>query len=484
MICCEYAHAMGNSVGALYKYTDLTDEDSLYQGGFIWDFIDQAIMKKNSNGEEFLAYGGDFEDRPTDYNFCGNGLVFANREVTPKMAEVKYCYQNIKINIQKDYIKIKNNTLFTNLNKYRCLLGLTRDGIEVERMNSKIDLEPMAETSIKMPFTNYNEVGEYILTVSFFLDNNEEWSEEVHEVAFEQAIICKKEKNEISPVVNKLKVIDGDIHLGVHGDNFRVLFSRVKGGIVSYIYNGKEYILEPIKINFWRAPIDNDIANGMPFKSGAWKLASLYGRAKMEHFKEKLEGVEVIYTYILPALENVKIEVKYLVKETGIIEISGELEGAKGVPNIPEFGMIFVLKNTLKNLVWYGRGLGESYQDRKKGCKIGIYEEVVGKIVPYLRPQESGNKSDVRYAKIYDDNGDGLIFKGNNINFSASPYTPHEIENANHIYELPSFNKTIVRVSGNQMGVGGDDTWGAPVHEEFTLSGEENHSFKFSFSGV
>ena len=484
MICCEYAHAMGNSVGALYKYTDLTDEDSLYQGGFIWDFIDQAIMKKNSNGEEFLAYGGDFEDRPTDYNFCGNGLVFANREVTPKMAEVKYCYQNIKINIQKDYIKIKNNTLFTNLNKYRCLLGLTRDGIEVERMNSKIDLEPMAETSIKMPFTNYNEVGEYILTVSFFLDNNEEWSEEGHEVAFEQAIICKKEKNEISPVVNKHKVIDGYIHLGVHGDNFRVLFSRVKGGIVSYIYNGKEYILEPIKINFWRAPIDNDIANGMPFKSGAWKLASLYGRAKMEHFKEKLEGVEVIYTYILPALENVKIEVKYLVKETGIIEISGELEGAKGVPNIPEFGMMFVLKNTLKNLVWYGRGLGESYQDRKKGCKIGIYEDVVGKSVPYLRPQESGNKSDVRYAKIYDNNGDGLIFKGDNINFSASPYTPHEIENANHIYELPSFNKTIVRVSGNQMGVGGDDTWGAPVHEEFTLSGEENHSFKFSFSGV
>ena len=107
MICCEYAHAMGNSVGALYKYTDLTDEDSLYQGGFILDFIDQAIMKKNSNGEEFLAYGGDFEDRPTDYNFCGNGLVFANREVTPKMAEVKYCYQNIKINIQEDYIKIK-----------------------------------------------------------------------------------------------------------------------------------------------------------------------------------------------------------------------------------------------------------------------------------------------------------------------------------------------------------------------------------------
>lgn len=480
MICCEYAHAMGNSLGALYKYTDLTEEDPLYQGGFIWDFIDQAIVKENSNGKKFLAYGGDFEDRPTDYNFCGNGLVFANREVTPKMAEVKYCYQNIKIIILEDKINIKNKNLFTNLNEYECFFILTRDGIEIDRKTTIIDLAPMSEKSIEIPFVRENNIGEYILTVSFCLSKDEIWAEEGYEIAFEQKVlyVVKKDKKEYK---GNLSIVDGDIHVGVHGENFRVLFSRVKGGLVSYVYDGNEYILERPKLNFWRAPVDNDIANGMTFNNSIWKIASLYGKATMKSFKELEEGIEVWYTHTLPMLDKVNVDVKYLVKEDGLIEITGEYFGTEGIPNIPEFGMMFILKSDLDKVLWYGRGPSDNYTDRKDGCKIGIYEGCVNDLVPYLRPQEYGNKSDVRYAKVFSDNGFGLIFEGENLNFSALPYTPHEIENATHSFELPPVYHTIIRVSQEQMGVGGDDTWGAPVHEEFTISGEENHKFKFIF---
>lgn len=182
-------------------------------------------------------------------------------------------------------------------------------------------------------------------------------------------------------------------------------------------------------------------------------------------------------------VDKVKIDVKYLVKKDGTIDITGEYFGAEGIPNMPEFGMMFTLKSDLDKVLWYGRGPEESYFDRKHGCKIGIYEGLVTDFTPYLRPQEYGNKSDVRYAKVFNDNKDELIFKGENLNFSALPYTPHEIENAAHFYELPPINHTIVRVSQEQMGVGGDDTWGAPVHKEFTISGEENHKFKFTFGG-
>ena len=480
MICCEYAHAMGNSLGALYKYTDLTEEDPLYQGGFIWDFIDQAIVKENSNGKKFLAYGGDFEDRPTDYNFCGNGLVFANREVTPKMAEVKYCYQNIKIIILEDKINIKNKNLFTNLNEYECFFILTRDGVEIDRKTTIIDLAPMSEKSIEIPFVRENNIGEYILTVSFCLSKDEIWAEQGYEIAFEQKVlyVVKKDKKEYK---GNLSIVDGDIHVGVHGENFRVLFSRVKGGLVSYVYDGNEYILERPKLNFWRAPVDNDIANGMTFNNSIWKIASLYGKATMKSFKELEEGIEVWYTHTLPMLDKVNVDVKYLVKEDGLIEITGEYFGTEGIPNIPEFGMMFILKSDLDKVLWYGRGPSDNYTDRKDGCKIGIYEGCVNDLVPYLRPQEYGNKSDVRYAKVFSDNGFGLIFEGENLNFSALPYTPHEIENAAHSFELPPVYHTIIRVSQEQMGVGGDDTWGAPVHEEFTISGEENHKFKFIF---
>lgn len=480
MILCEYAHAMGNSLGALYKYTELTEEDPIYQGGFIWDFIDQAIVKENCNGEKFLAYGGDFEDRPTDYNFCGNGLVFANREITPKMPEVKYCYQNIKIDIFEDKINIKNKNLFTNLNEYECSFILTRDGVEIDRNTTIIDLAPISEKSIKIPFERRNNTGEYILTVSFCLSKDEIWAEEGYEIAFEQKVlyVVKEDKKEYEGV---LSIVDGDIHVGIHGENFRALFSRIKGGLVSYLFDNKEYILERPKLNFWRAPVDNDIANGMAFDNSIWKLASLYGKASMEYYNELEEGVEVCYSYKLPMLDKVKVDVKYLVKRNGAIEITGEYFGTEGIPNIPEFGMMFTLKSDLDKVLWYGRGPSDNYTDRKDGCKIGIYEGCVNDLVPYLRPQEYGNKSDVRYAKVFSDNGFGLIFKGDNLNFSALPYTPHEIENAAHSFELPPVYHTIIRVSQEQMGVGGDDTWGAPVHEEFTISGEENHKFKFIF---
>ena len=235
------------------------------------------------------------------------------------------------------------------------MLGLTRDGIEIDRMNTIIDLAPMSEKSIEIPFVRENNIGEYILTVSFCLSKDEIWAEEGYEIAFEQKVlyVVKKDKKEYK---GNLSIVDGDIHVGVHGENFRVLFSRVKGGLVSYVYDGNEYILERPKLNFWRAPVDNDIANGMTFNNSIWKIASLYGKATMKSFKELEEGIEVWYTHMLPMLDKVKVDVKYLVKEDGLIEITGEYFGTEGIPNIPEFGMMFTLKSDLDKVLWYGRG--------------------------------------------------------------------------------------------------------------------------------
>lgn len=485
-ICCEYAHAMGNSVGALSKYTDLTKEEPRYQGGFIWDFIDQAIEKTSPTGQRFLAYGGDFMDRPCDYNFCGNGLLFADRSLTPKIYEVKYCYQSIDVKVQKESLIITNRYLFSNTNEFTCLLTLAADGKVIEKTSVVVDAKPGESVKVEQPFDQFDKDKEYVLTVSFLLKEDVIWAGKGHEIAFGQFVLQSKEMEQrVASKAETLRIVDGDTHLGLYSKDTSVMFSRIRGGIVSYIYKGKELILQDPKLNFWRAPVDNDFGNQMPRESALFKTAGLYAKGRYLGFHELQECVEVSYSYELPYGCKGKVLVNYQVYPDGSIKVKGRYEGSRSMPYLPEFGMLFTLPREFNQLTWYGRGPVESYADRKEGCKLGIYDSRVEKeMVPYLKPQECGNKCDVRYGRLYNDGGIGVEFSGNDLNFSALPYTPHQIESAMHAYELPPIYQTVVKLSQVQMGVGGDDTWGAPVHEEFRYKGHKIYGFNFTIRGV
>jgi beta-galactosidase len=265
---------------------------------------------------------------------------------------------------------------------------------------------------------------------------------------------------------------------------------------MSYKYGGREMVKRIPKPNFWRAPTDNDVGNCMPSRYAQWKIASLYSthlpyedRSKWDRKLNPVlevfdDRAEITYIYNLPTTPKSECEVKYVVTGDGTIEVNLTCE-PKGLPPMPEFGMMFKLDADYENLEWFGMGPEETYIDRETGGRLGIYRnKVIDNMAKYIVPQECGNKLGVRYAKLTDNSGRGFIFMGDNMEFSALPYTPHEIENAAHGYELPQIHYTVVRANLRQMGIAGDQTWGARTHDEYLLPTDEKLSFSFSFKGI
>lgn len=492
-ICCEYTHAMGNSCGAMYKYTDLTDTEPLYQGGFIWDYIDQSITKKNRYGEEFQAYGGDFSERPTDYNFSGNGIVYGGeRNESPKMPSVKYNYQNISIKINEEQVVIQNKNLFLNTNHYSCLVSLAKDGQRIKTETMETDIVPLSKKTYELPVKKQKTPGEYTVTVSFVLKEDTLWALRGHEIAFGQTVY-KVEEPELNKNYNSVKVIHGKMNLGVKGINFDVLFSYQNGGLVSYRYAGKELLKTIPMPNFWRAPIDNDCGNLMPQRYAQWKIASLYATHKASGsfvsqppvIVEKENCVSITFIYNIPTTPQTECKMTYTVFGDGMINTKLSYLPVKELGDMPEFGVMLKMDADYDRLEWYGLGPQETYADRLQGAKLGIYNnKVIDNMAKYLVPQECGNKMGVRYAKVMDEKGRGMVFFGENLCFSALPYTPHEMELASHAYELPPVHYTVIRVAKAQMGIGGDDSWGARAHEEFLLPVDEPMEFEFYFKGI
>ena len=490
-ICCEYTHAMGNSCGAMHKYTDLTDTEPLYQGGFIWDYIDQSIYKKDRYGKEYQAYGGDFDDRPCDYNFSGNGIAYGgDREPSPKMQEVKFNYQNITALVEKDKVTVINKNLFINTDTFTCVAILEKDGKEVKRAYMETHTAPLSQDIYELPFLVQTIPGEYAVTVSFRLREDTLWAKAGHEVAFGQGIY-QVEQPEVGHK-GKLEVVRSIHNIGVKGDGFRVMFSYLNGGLVSYVYGGVEMIKAIPKPNFWRAPTDNDCGNLMQMRYGQWKLASMYASHKNPNgcvYAPELEVQEdcaiVTFTYCLPTIPASKCRLSYKVFGDATVETTLSYDPVKELSNMPEFGVIFKLDADYNKVTWYGMGPEETYTDRRKGAKLGIYEnQVADNVARYMVPQECGNKTGVRWAKVTDRKGRGMLFAGDQMEFSALPWTPHEMENAAHPFELPEVHYTVVRVAAQQMGVGGDDSWGAKTHEEYLLDTKNKMKFTFSFKGI
>ena len=501
-IMCEYTHAMGNSCGAMHKYTDLTDTEPRYQGGFIWDYIDQSILKKDRYGKDFQAYGGDFLERPSDYNFSGNGICYGgDRDPSPKMQEVKFNYQNISILFEKEgKFTVVNKNLFANTDRFRCVAVLQKNGVVVKKQEIETAVPPLSSKDYEIPFAilraddkdqKKDPDAEYTLTVSFQLKEDMSWADAGHEVAFGQKIYKKIPAFHASE--KPIRVVHGKVNIGVKGEDFDCLFSMLSGGLVSYRYAGKEMIEKIPMPNFWRAPVDNDNGSMAPARYAQWKIASMYishrNGGMFDNVPTKVEEkdntVTVTYTYFMPTTPAGKCQVSYTVFGDGTIETKLMYDPVEGLPDMPEFGMMFQFNADYDNLTWYGMGPEETYADRRHGAKLGIYSnKVADNMAKYLVPQECGNKVGVRYARLVDAKGRGMMFEGDELSFSALPYTPHELENAAHVYELPQVHHTIVRVALAQMGVGGDDSWGSLVHPEYHIDVTKPLEFTFRFKGI
>ncbi len=499
-ICCEYTHAMGNSCGGMHKYTDLSDREPRYQGGFIWDYIDQSLWAKNRYGEDYQAYGGDFGDRPTAYNFSGNGIVYGDdRTPSPKMQEVKFNYQNISVCMEEKKLLIKNKNLFLNTNVYDCVAEWRLNGEVIGKKVLETDVEPLSEKEYELPFYGQEKrSGEYAILVSFHLKEDVPWAGKGHEVAFGQMVYsydaAEQPVKTDSEGKTPLQLIRGIENFGVKGEDFEILFSGERGGLVSYCYKGRELLADIPRPNFWRAPTDNDRGAGSEKYYAQWKLASLYQEHRTEEYwknrgpeiDENEDGSVYIRLQLLLSTSPVSsVDVGYLIFPDGTVTMQMDYEPVKELHDMPEFGFMFTMDASFDHVQWYGLGPEETYADRKCGGKLGIYENRVSdNMARYLRPQECGKKEEVRFLKVMDKEGYGLLFTGNKMSASVLPYTPHELEAAKHSYELPAVHHTIVRAAKAQMGVGGDDSWGAKVHPEYLLDVSEPMHFEVSFQGI
>lgn len=521
-LCCEYTHSMGNSNGGMFKYTDLEETEPRYQGGFIWDFCDQSLLRRDAYGTPYEAYGGDFGERPCDYTFSGNGIVAGDRYEYPKLQEIKYNYQNLRIRIDSAHFTVKNRNLFTPASDFACSVRLERDGRFVLEKPVLVSVPPLAEKTYDLPFALPEAPGEYTVTVSFRLREKCLWAEAGYEIAFGQRVFAVGEKKRpayAEEALSRFRIAASGYNFGAVTQNTAALVSRLNGnGLQSYRYAGREYLLQTPRLSFWRALTDNDRGNHLGARCGVWRNCSLYADVlprdlSMDHYLdevrnnpsvEKKKGELVIrQVYYLPTEKEAQVPVTYTLCADGSVRIELDWEPRPDLPEMPEFGMLFTLPMDLENLTFYGNGPKECYCDRERGAKLGIWHTTVTEnMTRYLVPQECGNRTAVRWAELTDDQGRGLAFsfeegteidtrgaRGNaapgGMDFSALPYTPEEIESAAHHTELPRRHYTIVRVSLMQMGVAGDDSWGARTHEEFLVPSKTQHlHFAFRIRGI
>ncbi len=534
-ICCEYTHSMGNSNGAMFKYTELTESEPRYQGGFIWDFVDQSIREKDEYGQEIQTYGGDHMERPTDYSFSGNGIVAGDRMPYPKLQEVKYCYQNIGIEIFMDgpdkensanedalqaaaadgrlFARIKNRNLFVNTEIYTPVLTVRKNGETILKKSlPPVGIAPLSEDVIELPWTlpcgNEEDIktgaAEYAVTLSFNLKKDTVYAGKGHEAAFGQAVFTVGQEAPKSLQKEELaafRIIPGTFNVGAKGKDFAAQISFLNGGGLTSLRAGARELIEAApRLNFWRCPTDNDKGNRMAARYGQWKLASLYagimpvemnaGAAellgKYPIIKTAKDHLDVTLCYFLPTAPAGRAEVTYSIFADGTIRFTLDYDPVEGLSPMPEFGMMFKFGGRYNRITWYGNGPDETYCDREKGAKLGVYSQTTREAMTrYLVPQECGNKTGVRWAKLTDAAGKGILFTSDlPMNFSALPWSPEEVENADHYSELAPSHYTWVRCSMMQMGVGGDDSWGARTHDEFLLPADRPLHFTFTMRAV
>lgn len=509
VVLCEYAHSMENSLGNFQEYIDDFEKYDNMCGGFIWDFVDQALHVKDENGNDNYLYGTDFQgqephkliDIPnttamtgSNVYFCANGIIGADRKPHPQIVEVKHGYQNIGIiavDASNGEFKFKNKFLFTNLSDFNCKWVIKAEGEEVLSGElGKIECAPLEECNIKIDFDSSKlpKDKEVILTVSFETTKESLGIEKDYEIAFEQFIINAMPQPKDDNADGNLDFDINGKRVTVKGDNLEVIVDD--GKIVSYKIEGKELLKAPLMPNYFRALTDNDIdflnftpqwAKFHPFY--AWQRATHHTRAdKTEVIKNK-NAVEIHIAFSTAGLK--KSVATYRIYPDGRLYVFHSAVPTKGMLR---FGYQMTMDKSMEYITWYGRGPKPTYIDRKLGSKIDLYKSSVTDFeYRYMRPQESSNRCDVRYFTLTDKNGFGIkvdAYYDNPINFSAYHYTTDGLEKATHINDIPYEDITTVNIDHRQLGVGGDLPGQAFVREPYTMPKGQKQEYSFVITPI
>ncbi len=514
LIQCEYAHAMGNSVGNLQDYWDVIEKYDALQGGFIWDWVDQGILTTNAEGEQYWAYGGDFgpEDVPSDGNFCINGLVNPDRGIKPPIREVKKVYQYIAFepaDLKNGIINIKNKYAFRNLSDFDFSWEIVGDGKIIKSGNlQEVQALPGESVPVNIDISFDAQPGvEYFLNLKASLKNRDGLLEAGTELAAGQIVLPV---SVALPAVNiaampAISTKESDNEVEVAGEGFSIIFDKTAGTISSFKKGETEFIKRGPEPNFWRAPIDNDFGNNLHQRSRIWREAGKERRVESVDVT-KNSGISVKVAFAFNLVDNqdetiAKHNTAYTVFGSGDVVVENHFKMTKNnLPEIVRMGTNLIMPRQFDQMAWLGRGPHESYWDRKTGAFVGLYEgSVADQFWAYIRPQENGNKTDVRWMTITDRAGNGLFFAGMPLlEVSAHHNLQEDLESMErtdgrqregdqvvnrHINDVKPRDLTSVNVDYRQMGVGGDNSWGAWTHDQYRLTGKE-YKYSFRMKGI
>lgn len=488
LIQCEYAHAMGNSVGNFQDYWTAIESHRQLQGGFIWDWVDQGLLRREPC--EHFVYGGDFGDRPNDGNFCLNGLVNPQRRPNPHAYEVRKVYQSIRVepvDLSAGEVRICNRYFFTNLNAFVATWELRNNGDSVAAGTlGRLDIAPRSEQKVKLPLPGDRAAdGEYLLTVSFALAEDASWAAAGHRVAWDQLEWPRGERPSLLPGGGgELQVEQSPTEIVVRGDTFQMAFDKANGALLRYEADGTPLLAAPLVPNFWKVPNDNQYRSSYLKTVAPWRRAAEDRVTRNVQCESLADGnVHIAVEAVLPVGEATQRTV-YTVHRDGSVGVVAEYAPGQAAPLLPKIGMTLAMPAAFDQVQWYGRGPQETYWDRKTGGEIAVYASRVAALVyPYIRPQDTGNRSDVRWVSLTNASGVGLLIGAEDVlNFAAWPFDMSDLEAAKHSCDLPVRDHITVNVDYQLHGVGGDDSWGALTHPEYTLPGDRPYRLAFTLS--
>ena len=503
IIMCEYAHSMGNSTGGFDSYWKTIRKFPGYQGGFIWDWVDQGLYKTNKKGQRILAYGGDFGDNPNNRTFCINGIIRPDRIPNPAIAEVKKQYQNLHItqpNPAKPYtIEVHNENFFMNADQFKFHWTITENGKIIQSGKLPLELAPQARKTMTLKPSGFtmNPQREYILTLRFQLSADTLWAKAGHCVAWDQFVLQTKPVLPV-PTEGSLQLVQSEkgYVISQSTTRFRATIDKAGGVLTSYKINGKEVLKSELIPNFWRPPTENgrgrQLSQSMPMKD-AGKNRKLKSIKLISSTPQKVV-IESEFTLVAPKNGFKKDAPEYIdfpctltytftpggqVKVKMDTEIPKNMQKAHNFGPVLRVGMLTQLIPELKNIAWYGRGPGESYADRKTGVPIGIFRRELEKFYhPYVHPCENGNRTDTRWFTLTDSTGQGIKISGlKPLQFTAYPFTLEDLANTRHNAELPRRDFTTLCIDDKSAGVG--NSWGGSTSAKIR-TGKQSYSYIIS----
>lgn len=486
VIVCEYAHTMGNSLGNFRKYWNLFNSNIRYQGGFTWDWMDQALRTKDKNGKEFwniINY--------IDKANVNDGMVNADGTPQPEMHELKKVYQyfNVKdIDINTGLVLVSNNNYFVNTDGVYLQWELIENGKSVTKgVLDKLNIEPQSQKAITIPFDNklIKNGNEYFMNFSFKAKNATRWATKDFEVGKEQIAFPNQFSNPIVAVSSKTIRVSTVGNIEITGENFSLVFDKTNGSLSQLRYNGKEILTEALVPSFWRVPTDNDEGGFDRSYASAWRKAGLDNVTIVPISMEAVQigdtQVKILtQNHIKTNSGNIVQKATYLINGNGLIEVETYFTIPKELPALARVGMQMAVNKDFNKVEWYGRGPFESYSDRKEAAFVGIYSNTIKDMFfPYVMPSENGNRSDTRWLKLQSGNTELFIISNELFNFNVQDYSDKALNESKQTQELYRGDKTWIHIDYAQMGVGGDDSWSPRVHKEFLLN-NPFYSYKFS----